>query len=623
MAAWEEGVLEDIGDTLGNGSKKNPEHSPTTHGQQANAEEMFFQGDFMGAAEAFTDAISLLPVSDKRGRAELLVKRATAFLRAGKYALANWDVELVLQDKTENESRTARALFIRSMIRRQKADFEGCEADLRAALSVPIWGEDSRKKLEAMLNTLKPEIQKFRFVVWLLKAMSAIMSWMVWYLFPLFMFTTSWLVLCVHTFTVLFPSGEPAEDAWRVQVSATLGVIVAAGAWSWWLTEYHLRSKESDSNRMSIRDRISGFCISVRVFGLIPAIRMLLSVVCGSSHDGRQRADMDQLKQDIGDIQRRVDPSKPSSTPEQGSTSGKDVKACTTNTPADDKKKERSTAPDKKTDSALSQSTSGSTSSSSSSPKQEQHQAVNSTLSTASSSHTAAQTKGETDKHSHISPSKNTTSSPGGTSKQNPHKTGQHQQATGHASQHANDAAGLQNDAAHAQRQQKESTSAKCMAERADSVTASLKSMNDDLEMVKKAMELERKNNQAAGAQKHASASESSITDEDIAASADRQYESNLVKESGNDAYKKASQLNGAARQRKLKEAYDLYTQAHEIDRENVVVLSNRAAVLMALNKPDQAVADCLVVSVCMCAYSHVLHGRLLMCEFRPLNHRC
>ncbi len=314
MAAWD-GVLDDIsGDTLGNSSRKNTVRPASVSGQRGNAEELFFKGDFIGAAEAFTDAISLLPVSDNRGRAELLVKRATAFLRAGKYALANWDVELVLKDKTENESRTARALFIRSMIRRQKADFEGCEADLTAALSVPIWGEDSRKKLEAMLNTLKPEIQRYKFHIWMLKTTSAIMSWVIWYLLPLFMFTTAWLLFCVHTFTALFPSGELAADAWRVQVTATVGVIVAAGAWSWWLTDDHLRSKEPGSKHTSVRDRIAGFWISVRVFGFFPALRMLFSVIFPASQEGAHQTDMEQLKQDINDIQRRADPSKATSS---------------------------------------------------------------------------------------------------------------------------------------------------------------------------------------------------------------------------------------------------------------------------------------------------------------------
>ncbi len=127
----------------------------------------------------------------------------------------------------------------------------------------------------------------------------------------------------------------------------------------------------------------------------------------------------------------------------------------------------------------------------------------------------------------------------------------------------------------------------------AESIAASLKSMNDSLESVKKALLEEKKKARSESQSQHSAEADSSITDEDIAASGDRQYESNLIKESGNEAYKKASQLSGSARLRKLKEAYDLYTQAYDIDRENAVVLTNRAAVLMALNKHDEAVADC------------------------------
>jgi tetratricopeptide (TPR) repeat protein len=50
---------------------------------------------------------------------------------------------------------------------------------------------------------------------------------------------------------------------------------------------------------------------------------------------------------------------------------------------------------------------------------------------------------------------------------------------------------------------------------------------------------------------------------------------------------------SGAARGRKLAEALELYTKAHEVDPHNVPVLTNRAAVYMALGKNDKAVCDC------------------------------
>lgn len=264
-------------------------------------DRMFVKEDFGASAEAFTDALSLLPLSDTTSRSDLLARRAAAFVRAGKLPQALWDAELVIKGRGGGDACIARAMFVRAMVRRDRGDFAGGEADLVSALAAPTWSEESKEMLEAALIDVRTGGKKFRLKAWMSGLIFYFLDMLVWNLLPMITFSMVWMLICLYFFSTLMSSGEISTDASRVEMSTALGLVAATVLWGWWLQEEERRSKESNGRYLTVREQLAGFWIAVRVFGLFSASRLLISAATSS-----REAEFGQLKQDIRDIQEQV-----------------------------------------------------------------------------------------------------------------------------------------------------------------------------------------------------------------------------------------------------------------------------------------------------------------------------
>lgn len=270
-------------------------------GLREQGDRMFVKEDFGASAEAFTDALSLLPLSDTTSRSDLLARRAAAFIRAGKLPQALWDAELVIKGRGGGDACIARAMFVRAMVRRDRGDFAGGEADLVSALASPAWSEESKEMLEAALVDVRTGGKKFRLKAWMSGLFFYFLDMLVWNLLPIITFSMVWMLMCLYFFSTLMSSGEIATDASRVEMSTALGLVAATVLWGWWLQEEERRSKESNGGYLTVREQLAGFWIAVRVFGLFSASRLLISTATSS-----REAELGQLKQDIRDIQEQV-----------------------------------------------------------------------------------------------------------------------------------------------------------------------------------------------------------------------------------------------------------------------------------------------------------------------------
>lgn len=163
----------------------------------------------------------------------------------------------------------------------------------------PLDGAEGRisSALALLRKACRPPIAPLR---WLKAAAECIKDWLLWQVLPLVIFSACWLALCTCVFSGVLSSGELRVDSWRAKLFTTVGAIMVSWGWVSFLGGDERKAREAKEkgarHHVTLKEWCCRAAVAVRVLGAGKATKLLAAYAFGGFAGGGVESDVIEVQ---------------------------------------------------------------------------------------------------------------------------------------------------------------------------------------------------------------------------------------------------------------------------------------------------------------------------------------